>query len=83
MNAITRFATWGNSLAVRIPTGLAKEAHIVDGGGAEISLVNGAIVVEPIDTPLVYNITDLIAAITDENRHVEIGTGFAQGNEFP
>jgi antitoxin MazE len=82
MNAITRFSTWGHSLAVRIPSKVAREARLVEGGSAEVSVVNGTIVVVPIDTLPVYNITDLIAAITDENRHGEIGTGFAQGNEF-
>jgi antitoxin MazE len=82
MNAVTRFSTWGHSLAVRIPTNLAREARIVDGGSAELSVVNGQLVVAPIDTPPIYNITDLIAAITDENRHVEIRTGYAQGGEF-
>jgi antitoxin MazE len=82
MHAVTRFSTWGHSLAVRIPASLAREARIVEGGAAELSIVNGQLVIAPIDTPPNYNINELIAAITDENRHVEIGTGHAQGGEF-
>jgi antitoxin MazE len=82
MNAITRVKTWGHSLAVRIPSNIAREAHIVDGIRAELSVVNGRLLVSPVDTPPSYNITDLVAAITDENRHVEVSTGYAQGGEF-
>lgn len=83
MNAFTaRFALWGNSLAVRIPSRLAKEARIVEGGRAELSVADGRLIVQPIDIVPVYNLTDLIQGITDENRHVEISTGHAQGAEF-
>jgi antitoxin MazE len=82
MNAITRFSTWGHSLAVRIPTSLAREARIVDGASAELSVVNGTLLVVPIDKAPEYRITDLVAGITDENRHGEISGHYAQGNEF-
>jgi antitoxin MazE len=82
MNAIARFATWGNSLAVRIPSNVAREAHIVAGTCAQLSVIKGKLVVAPIDKRPVYKITDLVAGITDENRHVEVGTGHAQGGEF-
>lgn len=83
MNAVTtRITTWGHSLAVRIPTRIAREARIVEGVCAELSVVNGRVVLAPVATMPSYNITDLVEAITDENRHVEIRTGHAQGGEF-
>jgi antitoxin MazE len=82
MNAFTKFSMWGNSLAIRIPSGLAREARLFDGANAELSVVDGKLVISPIDAPPSYDINDLIAAMTDENRHVEIDAGPAQGDEF-
>ena len=82
MNAIARFSTWGHSLAVRIPTDLAREVHIVAGSYAQITVAKGKLVVDPIDKSPVYTLADLVAGITDENRYVEIGTGHAEGAEF-
>ncbi len=81
MKAVTHFSMWGNCIAVRIPSHIAKEAGIVEGRPVELSVVNGALMVSPLDPAPVYTLADLVSGITDENRHGEIGTGSAKGNE--
>ena len=80
MNA--RFTTWGNSLALRIPSGLAKELRVFEGKAAELEIRNGSLVVTPVDVVPTYDINKLVAAITPENLHGETDTGEPVGNEF-
>jgi antitoxin MazE len=61
---------------------LAREARLEESSTVDISVNNGTLMVVPIETSPTYRLDDLIAGITDENRHVEIGTGSAKGNEF-
>jgi antitoxin MazE len=74
----TRVQKWGNSLALRIPKSLADEAGLNDESLVEISLHDGQINIKPLYH---YELTDLLAQIRDENKHGEIDTGEAQGNE--
>jgi antitoxin MazE len=78
MNA--RVQRWGNSLAVRIPKALAIEAHLEQDSLAELSLVDGKILVSPIRAPKV-TLEQLLAQVTEENLHSEVDTGPATGNE--
>jgi antitoxin MazE len=80
MNA--HFSKWGHSLAVRIPSGLAKELAVFEGKAADIHVRDGSFVVTPVDGVPVYDINALVAEITPENVHAEIDTGEAVGNEF-
>jgi antitoxin MazE len=73
-----RIQKWGNSLAVRIPKNLADETGLVDDSLVEINLVNGEIHIHPIHH---YELDDLLAQISDENKHEEIDTGESQGTE--
>ena len=43
---------------------------------------NGKLVVAPIEPNPEFDLNALVAQITDENRHEEIGTGPARGGEF-
>jgi antitoxin MazE len=80
MNA--RFTLWGNSLAVRIPSGVAKELHVFDGKAAELEIRDGSLIVTPVDVVPTYDINKLVAAITPENLHGETDTGEPVGKEF-
>ena len=80
MNA--HFAKWGNSIALRIPNGIAKELRVSEGKAAVLQVRNGTLVVTPVDVVPAYDINDLVAAITPENLHGETDTGSAVGNEF-
>ena len=78
---VIQFARWGNSLALRIPAAYAKDIGAAEGRFADISLLDGKLVVTPVATP-VYDISELVAGITDENLHGETQTASALGNEF-
>ena len=76
-----RIGKWGNSLALRIPTAIAREAELRDGGHVEISVRGGALVITPVARALRYSLDELLAGITDENRHAEIAFGEPVGKE--
>ena len=78
---IAKVQKWGNSLAVRIPSGLAKEAHIREGSKIQISSKEGKIVIEQ-ERKHAYTLDELLAGITEENKHEEIDFGPPVGNEF-
>jgi antitoxin MazE len=80
MNA--HFSKWGNSIALRIPTGVAKELQFAEGSTADLQVKDGSLVVTPVDVAIKYDINELVAAITPENVHGETDTGDAVGNEF-
>jgi antitoxin MazE len=71
---------WGNSLALRIPKSLAVDSRIQQGSVVELSLVEGKLVVVPVRGKA-YKLDDLLAGVTDENRHGEIDTGGTVGGE--
>jgi antitoxin MazE len=57
-----RVARWGNSLALRIPSGIAEDAQLVEGSEVEVAVRDGRIVLEP-----VVSLAALVARITPEN----------------
>ena len=71
---------WGNSASVRIPAGVMHAAGITLDQPVDVREENGRIVVEPI-RPVAYDLETLVAGITDENRHEEIGFGRPVGKE--
>lgn len=82
---LMRFAKWGNSLALRVPAAYAKALGAGENSAAELTIENGRLIVMPIppsaDLPH-YDLTDLLAQITDDNRHDEVETGSPVGAEF-
>ncbi len=76
------FAKWGNSLALRIPAAYAREIGACEHGRAELTIEDGKLVVAPLDQTPEFDLDALVAQITDDNRHDEIGTGPAVGEEF-
>jgi antitoxin MazE len=80
MRSESTISKWGNSLAVRIPLAVAKQANLGDGDGVEVTLDGrGGIVVRPARRK--YELSDLVARITSRNRHRETDWGPAQGEE--
>ena len=77
----SQVAKWGNSLAVRIPSALAREVSLQEGRQVNLRVEAGNVVIVPVEDPS-YDLAELLAAITDENRPEEISTGKAVGNEF-
>lgn len=69
----TQIAKWGNSLGLRLPKSVAREAQLDEGDMVSVSVKDGAIVVRPAKPA--YSIDDLVARITRRNRHAEADWG--------
>jgi antitoxin MazE len=76
----TTISKWGNSLAVRIPLAVARQASLSEGDSVALSLDGkGGIVLRPARRR--YELSELVARITPRNRHRETGWGQPQGEE--
>lgn len=79
---IARVAQWGNSLALRIPSPFARELNVVVGRTVDIAVEGSSLVVTPVNDVVEYDLAELLAGITDENRHGEVTGHLAVGEEF-
>lgn len=71
---------WGNSLAIRIPLAIAKQAGLGEGDNVSVGLdQRGSIVLRP--TRRKYELSELVAGITSKNRHCETDWGTPHGKE--
>jgi antitoxin MazE len=77
---LTKVQKWGNSLALRIPKAFARDAQLENDSLVEITMVEGQIIVTPVETPN-WTLDELIAGISKKNIHREIDGGPAVGNE--
>jgi antitoxin MazE len=75
-----RIQKWGNSLALRIPKPFAEESGLHEDTAVDVSVRAGKLVVVAIEEPQL-TLEDLVARITPSNRHAEVETGKAVGNE--
>jgi antitoxin MazE len=76
----TAISKWGNSLAVRIPQPIARQASLSEGDRVALTLASdGGIVMRP--TRRRYELSELVSRITPKNRHRETDWGRAQGEE--
>lgn len=72
-------AKWGNSLAVRLPRNVARDARLTEGVPVELTVKDGVVVVTPVRKK--YRLDDLLAQMNDTNKHAETDWGDAQGEE--
>ena len=79
MATTTQVAKWGNSLGLRLPKSVAREAQIDEGDAVDVSVDNGAIVIRP-SRPR-YALEELVGRITPRNRHHESDWGAPIGHE--
>jgi len=76
----SRVSKWGNSLAVRIPLAIARQASLGEGDCVTVALErNGGIVLRPARRK--YELSDLVSRITQKNRHPETDWGRPLGEE--
>jgi antitoxin MazE len=75
-----RVQRWGNSLALRIPKGVAEMTALQEGSDVDLSLDEGRLVVTPVRRRK-YTLEELLSRVTDENIHGEIDTGPSVGME--
>jgi antitoxin MazE len=62
----TRVQRWGNSLALRIPKPFADDLGLADNGAVELTVSDGKLIVTAGSCP---KLADLLAGITNDNRH--------------
>ena len=79
MAITTRVVKWGNSLGLRLPKSVAREAQLDEGDAIDVSVDNGTIVVRP-SRPK-YSLDELVCRITARNRHSESDWGAPAGHE--
>ena len=72
---------WGNSIAVRLPSPLLKEASLTENQRVEISAKKGAIVIKPLRARR-YTLAELVERIGPKNRHDSVEFGRPIGREL-
>ena len=77
----TKAQKWGNSLAIRVPKGVAQQAGVSIDDRLDIEVAaDGVIVLRP-QRRRKYRLSDLLKGITKENMHDEIDFGGPVGRE--
>ena len=76
----TKVKKWGNSLAVRIPGALAREAGFAEEGDVELSVSGGKVVMAPVRRKK-YDLRELLTKVKKTNLHDEVSTGKPRGRE--
>ncbi len=71
---------WGNSLAIRVPKRVAKEAGLREKDSVDIEVREGTRIVRP-HLCRVYRLEDLLKRITPRNLHRELDFGGPVGRE--
>jgi len=77
---MAKIQKWGNSLGLRIPKGIAEDAHVFEGAAVDLKVENGRLVVAPVKKNR-YRLSDLLDQVTPENLHAEVRVGVAVGRE--
>lgn len=78
----TKAQKWGNSLAVRVPSHIAREAGVSPEDELDAEVVQGKIVLTPArGKPARYNLADLVRKINPKNRYRETDFGKPRGRE--
>lgn len=76
----TTVQKWGNSLAFRVPSAVAKDLGLRRGSAVEVSVEDGKMTVSPARTRKVP-LARLLAGITKDNRPAEQDWGSPVGRE--
>lgn len=71
---------WGNSLGVRIPALIARQANLKEGTGVTFTVVDDSIVIRARKNK--YTLDELLEGMTSDNIHGEIDMGTPVGNEI-
>jgi antitoxin MazE len=76
----TQVSKWGNSLAVRIPQAIVRDARLAEGDRLSLDLAgDGSIVLRSRHRK--YSLAQLVSEIKPKNRHNETDWGAPQGKE--
>jgi antitoxin MazE len=78
----TSVAKWGNSLGVRIPAPIAKEAGLSEGRELEIFNTEEGLLLRPVAPKRPkYVLSQLLDGVSPENMHEPVEWGEPQGDE--
>lgn len=77
---LAKIQKWGNSLALRIPSSMAKQLGIHQNTFVIITEKGDKIILEPIKKPT-YNLQEMLSQINEENLHQEQSFGDSVGKE--
>jgi len=72
-------ARWGNSLALRLPSHVARETKLTEGATVQVEMRDGAIVVTPVRKR--FKLSELLAQMPKDNKASEYDWGKPQGDE--
>jgi antitoxin MazE len=75
----TTVQKWGNSLALRIPSAVARQISVVNGDAVELKVGSGVLTVR-VARPR-YSLKNLVSKIIPTNRHGEMDWGKSVGRE--
>ncbi len=71
---------WGSGLALSIPDSIVKDCGLFEDAPVDISFSQGQIVIKPLRKK--YVLFELLAEISSENIHNEVGMGGPVGREL-
>jgi antitoxin MazE len=71
---------WGNSLALRIPKGVAQELGLEQRSLVELSMAKGVLVLKPAKR-VRPSLAALLDGVRADNTHAEVNLGPPQGRE--
>ncbi|OAI25182.1 MULTISPECIES: AbrB/MazE/SpoVT family DNA-binding domain-containing protein [Methylomonas] len=77
----TKINKWGNSAVIRLPAAMLARLKLEVGSPVELTADDGGFRIVPTTTKPVFKLDDLLAGITDENRHECIEWGPDVGRE--
>lgn len=77
-----QLASWGGSVALRIPAAFIQELGVRAGQSVDLTVEQGALVVRILSEQKKYRLEDLVSGITEENRHSEADFGLDVGKEI-
>jgi len=72
---------WGNSVALRLPSHVLKEANLTENQRVQLSTKKGAILIKPLRSRR-YTLAELVERISPTNRHDSMEFGSPVGREL-
>jgi len=74
---------WGNSLAIRVPTGLLAELNLSENSTVDLRVEDGKLIIAPLQKrKWKYSLEELLAGVSEENIHPETDWGSVVGEEL-
>ena len=79
---IGQLASWGGSIALRIPAPFVQELGARAGQSVDLTVEGGALIIKIFPERKKYRLEDLVAGIAEDNKHAEFDFGPDVGKEI-